>query len=171
MNATEELCHLRSGPAVDSRPGEYCTIQINATLSTTSDLFLCRCQEVLGVILENTGDPWPSVAHWLSILPRWFVEACAAEESEEESELWWTQWQKLSGVARETASAERGWTVSEWLHWMQPDEREWFWWDHFFDGPTRILVSLQTLGWPVPLGALHWLMTVSGAIDFLASND
>lgn len=42
---------------------------------------------------------------------------------------------------------------------MDPEEREWFWWDGTTTGPAQIRITVQVEGRPFPTGALRWLLT------------
>ena len=44
-----------------------------------------RCLEILNIVVPQK-EVWPSVKEWRTILPNWFVNACADEVSLEEAE-------------------------------------------------------------------------------------
>lgn len=64
---------------------------------------------------------------------------------------------------------DQGWSLADWLHWLEPSQREWFWWDAFLQSRNTLLERVQVNGWPTPLGALEWLLRVCGATDVAAT--
>jgi hypothetical protein len=58
---------------------------------------------------------------------------------------------------------EQRWTLADWLHWVQPSEREWFWWDAKVESPDTARILVEVPGDPVALGALDWLLRAAGA--------
>ena len=124
---------------------------------------LTKVREVLRVVLLNTADSWPSVDRWRDVLPSWFVARCAPEQSQAEAAEWLKWWRSLPAHERAAAELARPWTLSNWIYWLEPVRREWFWWDGFVDEAGIVHVSVQVMGWPAPLGALDWLLRAGGA--------
>lgn len=114
-------------------------------------------------VLSN-GDPWPDLEAWRQVLPSWFVLRCAPEQTKEEAERWlalaW--WRKLPAEEMARATDESGWSLANWLYWLEPEQREWYWWDgRVVDHDTaRIVVDAQDV--PATLGALEWLLKAAG---------
>lgn len=106
----------------------------------------------------------------MSALPEWFVQACAREESNEEQASWLRWWRSLDGEARARAASERPWTVDDWLYWMRPDERQWFWWESRMASPDAGLVSVEVADWPAAVGSLLWLLRASGVDDLVVEG-
>ena len=51
----------------------------------------------------------------------------------------------------------------DWLHWLEPDNRTWFWWDAAVTQDDALRVMVEVPGASAPLGALEWLFKASGA--------
>jgi len=125
------------------------------------ELLLQRCREVLGVVIDHQAGDWPDVSRWRELLPSWFVEDCV-DESPEETDRWLEWWRSLPREQQVEAEQARAWSLEGWLYWLEPSERQWFWWDaRVGDGVLRVAVELS--GWPAPLGALEWLLRSAGA--------
>lgn len=95
-------------------------------------------------------------------VPAWFVQACAPEPTAAERERWLAWWRTLDHAGKVVAERERGWTLQEWLSWMEPQERTW-WWDAQPTSEFDATIAVEVEGWPTALGALEWLLTASGA--------
>jgi hypothetical protein len=54
---------------------------------------------------------------------------------------------------------------ADWLYWLEPSERQWFWWDAAVERPDALRVIVEVAGWPAPLGAHDWLLLAAGAIE------
>lgn len=63
----------------------------------------------------------------------------------------------------------RGWALTDWLYWLEPSQREWFWWDASVRGADSLLVRVQVTGWPTALGSLEWVLLASGAREVTVS--
>jgi len=59
---------------------------------------------------------------------------------------------------------EKRWSLLNWLHWMQPEERPWVWWDGRVETDSQARISVIVEGWPYPRGALDWLIRAAGAL-------
>lgn len=158
----DELRHLSEGPRIGEVPGGAGLVEVAVATSGDIDAVLARCREVLLVVLQASRDEWPSGDTWSERLPRWFVQGCAAEEPAEAAR-WLAWWRGLDGEARERAANARRWTLSDWLHWLQPEERQWFWWDGVALSQHEARILVEVPGWPIALGALEWLVRVAGA--------
>ncbi len=161
MIPPEEARHLRAGP----RPGESAagvgTVAVVA-LCPDPQLVLGRCREVLAVVIDHQGGDWPDIAVWHDQLPEWFVAACP-EESPEEADRWLEWWRSLPPEEQVEAERTRAWSLADWLYWLEPDERQWFWWNAAVEGGGTLRVAVEVPGWPAPLGALEWLLRAAGA--------
>ena len=163
MIVPEEQRHVEHGPRTDERPGGSGTIEVVAECLNDPKVVLDRSRQVLRQVLANSTTSWPTLEEWRQILPEWFVDACAPEQSVEENERWLQWWRSLPPGEKAQAANERRWTLPDWLFWMEPSERQWFWWDARVDGSTlRVIVEVP--GSPSPIGALKWLLRTSGAL-------
>lgn len=62
---------------------------------------------------------------------------------------------------------DKKWTLSAWLFWLQPDERQWYFWDSRVESKNQLRVQVQIVDYPL-LGALEWLLRSAGARDVVA---
>lgn len=58
----------------------------------------------------------------------------------------------------------------DWISWFEPsddlfNERTWFWWDAFIKEPNLLLIVIEVVDIPTPLGSLIWLLRASGALN------
>lgn len=162
MIELDELRHLRSGPWPQEQPGGAGTVTVTAHTSDPHGL-IARCTEVMTAVLEATTQPWPSRSEWAEILPPWFVSRCARESTPEEDAAWLAWWRGLDGERRAVEARNRPWSLSDWLYWLQPDERTWYWWQAATEGLREVRIEVAVPGWPVPLGSLGWLLAACGA--------
>lgn len=166
MIAPEEQRHLTVGP----RPGEVAagagTVCVFARGGDGGGV-LERSRAVMLAILEHSGSQWPTVEEWSSLLPPWFVGACAPEMSREEAERWLSWWRSLGPAERARTESERRWTLADWLYWLTPSERQWFWWDAEVDEGGELRIAIEVEGWPTALGALDWLLRAAGAMEII----
>jgi hypothetical protein len=163
----EELRHLTDGPRPDERPGGAGTISLLASGGTDARTVLARCRSVLRAVLDHSAGEWPAAQEWRSLLPAWFVAACAPERSREELEQWLAWWRTLAPDDRARADAERPWALADWLYWLMPSERCWFWWDAEVRPGGTLLVLVEVPGLPTALGALDWMLRAAGATDII----
>lgn len=122
-----------------------------------------RAREVLRAVVPLTATELDAEAELPHRLPVWFVEQCAPEPSAEESARWLGWWRSLGPEDRARAEADKAWTLADWLYWLTPGERQWFWWDAEIDSTGSAFVVVVVDGWPAPLGALRWLLRAAGA--------
>lgn len=170
MIAPEERRHLKSGTRRGEQPGGAGLVSVVIRCRRDARVVLGRCREVLGVVLDHQLGPWPEVDEWRRFLPGWFVDACV-EESKEEVERWLAEWRRLPSDQRAAAEEGRGWSLADWLMWLQPDERQWFWWDASVDDEDTLTVELEVVGLPGPLGAFTWLARAAGATAVVVVED
>jgi hypothetical protein len=156
-----EVGRLLHGPKGAERPERQGLVHFRARCKEPSAV-LRNAREVLLAVCRNSGS-WPSCEDWKLVLPRWFVEACAPEQSQSEAEAWLAWWRTLPSDERDRVRRQKPWSLLNWLHWMQPRERSWLWWDGRIEGDSDLKVSVVVDGWPFPWGALEWLLRASGA--------
>ena len=124
---------------------------------------LDRAREVMTVVVRSSGPPWPAPEVWARVLPAWFVQGCAAEPDPAAEAAWLSRWRRLPPADRSRLAERRSWSLQDWLYWLEPDQRQWWWWDGAVAGPHLCTVQVDVHGWPVPIGALRWLLRVAGA--------
>ena len=64
---------------------------------------------------------------------------------------------------RAKVAEELGWTLENWLYWMDQETRPWRWCGHSMKGANILVVWLEIDGWPAPLSAIEYLFRLSGA--------
>ncbi|MHA7844770.1 hypothetical protein [Serratia sp. D1N4] len=137
---------------------------------------LSLAKEILLTVNSYSTQSWPSLDEWASILPSRFVENCLPELTEAEQKTQTQKWNSLAYEEKLTeASHDDKWTLSSWISWLEPEGREWFWWNAIlFDPPlsnSHFLIEVTVLDSPFMSGALKWLFKACGAIDVISEDD
>ncbi|MFI5706257.1 hypothetical protein [Kribbella sp. NPDC051620] len=117
------------------------------------------------MVLRYGERDWPSVSEWQRELPQWFVLASGPEHSEQEDQEWLVWWKSLPPDQQNEVEDRQPWALSEWLEWLRPSERTWYWLGAEQSSTTQLKVWLDTPGSPAPVGALEWLLKVAGAVE------
>lgn len=164
MIIADELRHLGSGPHPGQRPGGIGLVTLRAT-ATDPAATLDRTKEVLRTVLTPGEHGWRTAEEWADELPCWFVDRCAPESPAGQRSEWLTWWRNLDPSGRSEAAERQAWSLDDWLFWLQPEERTWYWWDSRIAGPRAVEIILDVPGWPAPTGALSWLLKTAGADD------
>jgi hypothetical protein len=126
-----------------------------------------RVSSVIRTIDEMALTGWPDDDEWQCKLPEWFTAACAPRLTQRQAELWLECWKGLSPDERARTEIENDWSLDDWIYWMKPDNRQWFWWDAaLLKEHDHILVAVEVNVWPFPWGSLRWLFRASGASTF-----
>lgn len=157
---TDELRRLNSGPFPGEQPQGIALMRFVSRCSGDAPTVLARCKEVMRVALAQDVERWPTDEEWISLLPSWFVAACADEATAEQQAQ---DWFKLSEEEKSRLESAP-WSVSEWVYWFLPEQRQWFWWDASTLDVNRIEVSVEIYGDPFAWGSLEWLLRASGAV-------
>jgi hypothetical protein len=160
MTPEDELRLLREGPRPDEKPPAPGTEQVIA--AGPAEQIIQRATEVLRVVDEHTAS-WPDLDGWRSLLPSWFVAAAAPERTAEEEAAEQERIRRLPPAELADAAASRQWPLSSWLYWLEPAQRQWYWWSATAPAADTALVTIWIAGWPAPLGALDWLLRAAGA--------
>jgi hypothetical protein len=163
----DERRHLTEGPRHGELPGGAGTVDVFAHGGPDAAVILDRCRAVLLTVLEYAEKEWPSLEQWSSLLPTWFLAACAPARSREETERWLAWWRTLQPADKARAEKEQPWALADWLYWLQPSERQWFWWDATATAEGTLRVTVEVASWPTALGSLHWLLRAAGAVEVL----
>lgn len=141
MTPEEERRHLAGAAGAAAPPARLDTIEVECEGGAARALE--RVREALMPVLEHQEGPWPSLDDWKTLLPAWFVEACVDDRQVRDCVL------------------DR-WSLRAWLHWLQPDQRQWRWWDAEVAGDTHLRVRLVPLADPYLKGSVDWLLAVAG---------
>ena len=164
MILAEEIRHLADGPRPDEDPTGVGLVAVVAECGPPATEVLDRVREVLLAVDRTAQHGWPADdAVWRTELPAWFVAFCAPEETPEEAARWLAWWRGLEPEVRAREAAARPWSVADWIHWMEPSERQWYWWHGRAVQDQLLHLTLQVQGWPFPTGALEWLLRAAGA--------
>lgn len=163
MIVPDERRHLVNGPRPGEEPGGAGTTTVVARGGLAPGTVLDRSREVLLAVLEYSERDWPTLSEWGSVLPAWFVSACAQQRSLQEAERWLAWWRTLSPEEQARAESEQPWSLEDWLYWLFPPERQWFWWDAVVRPEVSLQVTVEVAGWPTALGSLQWLLRAAGA--------
>ncbi|MBZ8182405.1 hypothetical protein [Oscillatoria salina] len=166
MNPSEELRHLSKGVEPgeeEKRKGFIVWFRIQCPRDANN--VLNRCRKVLQIVLRQSKKNWLSYddEEWRTLLPEWFVAYCAPERTQEEDDQLLERWQKLSPEAQMLFTEEQKWTISEFISWLEPKERPWFWWDAFVESDNVFHLAVEVVDFPFPWDALCWLVRASGA--------
>jgi hypothetical protein len=165
MDVQSEKRHVSNGPY----PGERSSSGTDrlAFRSAQPAEVLARARAVLQVVLDHQA-PWPTVDQWRTLLPKWFVQACAPEQTQEEAQRWLEHWRSLSQELKAEAEAHTAWSLLNWLYWFDPggmgQDRGWYWWDAGLDEPYTGWIEIEIEGHPYPTGDLRWLLRACGGI-------
>jgi hypothetical protein len=79
-------------------------------------------------------------------------------------------WRGLSPEEQARVTRAERWSLANWLFWLEPEERQWFWWDAVTENPDTLRVIVEVPGWPAPFGALAWLLRAAGAVEVIYEN-
>lgn len=84
--------------------------------------------------------------------------------SPEQAKQWLAWWKGLPPTEQTRAEIEKDWSLDNWLYWMEPGNRQWFWWDaKMLEDYDHIALAIEVEAWPFPWGALRWLFRAAGA--------
>src|SRR5213075_1262403 len=120
---------LTSGPSPSEKPGGVGTVRFLVRCPFVTTDVLTKAKEVMKVVDEATLRGWPANGDSAPRLPEWFTSACVAEMSPEQAKHWLAWWKSLSPEEQTKAEIEKDWSLDNWLYWMEPGNRQWFWWD------------------------------------------
>lgn len=157
MDNQSEIGRVRTGMSANSLPLQGTVVWLVAKCPGAANSVLAKARETLEVVLSQNPAEWPTVGVWRSILPKWFVEQCAEEISQAEAE------RRLRLPIEERLRLGQRWSVEGWVHWFQPSERYWQWWEGIVEDEDTLRIGLLVEELTFPYGALEWLLKASGA--------
>ena len=144
------------------------TIEISALCAGNGFEVAERIGALFDVLVEAQQlQSWPSDAALIALLPGWFVAACAPESTPAEEERYLRWWRELSAERKAEEARSAPWSLSEWLHWIHPEQRPWTRSLVKPDGPDSIRVILSVDGSPSPHGAVDWMLRAAGAHEVI----
>lgn len=159
----DEVRRLDEGPL----PGETLgvgVVTLQATCRGEAASIEAKVREVIRPILTAQKTDWPDTDTWRSLLPQWFVAACAPEMTREQAERWLVDWRAMTTAQQAAATQNLAWGLADWLHWMRPDQKTWRLWEIRTIDPDTLRFSVAIESWPFAHGALDWLLRAAGAI-------
>lgn len=133
-------------------------------------------KQTLSIVNQHSLQEWPSIDSWSNLLPKKFINGFLPELTDKEKVECQKQWEQLTYDEKIKNSAQdEQWTLSNWLSWLEPEAREWFWWNVLlFNEPlnkSHFVVEVTTLDSPFMSGALKWLFKACGALDVVSEDD
>jgi hypothetical protein len=166
-----ELRRLENGPSPGEKPGGAGTVRFIAPCPLGASEVLEKVKSVLRIVDEVTLTGWLSDEQWEARLPDWFTARCAPPVSQEEAERRLAWRKSLPPDEQARVARETEWSLDAWLYWLEPDRREWFWWDaKALDDVDHIMVAVEVDGCPFPWDALRWLFRAAGASELNAEE-
>jgi hypothetical protein len=160
-----ELQRLKKAPSLDETPGGIGVVRFVAYCPLGANDVLVKVISLLRTVDETALlTSWPTDEQWVLKLPEWFSSACTVPMTQQQAEQWLAWWKNLPIDEQAKAESEKGWSLDNWLYWMQPENRQWFWWDaKILDDCDQAIVIVQVKSWPFPWGSLQWLFKAAGA--------
>lgn len=166
----EEWRHLIEGPAPDEKPGGLGTVRFIAWCPANAAQVLEKAKAVLKVVNRHSTGEWPNDDKWKELLPNWFVKSCSPELSQAEAEAELARWRQLPRE-EQIREEEDLWSLSNWVYWFKPGNRQWYWWDAAVLDADNVVIAIEVEGWPFPWGSLGWLFRVAGAANVKGECD
>jgi hypothetical protein len=157
-----ELRHLATPPMSNEKPLGVGTTRFIAWGCGNASEVLEKARSLM-ILVDQAADKWPREDQWLKLLPDWFVKKCSPEITQEEAELELARLSNLAPSEQVEAEENAAWSVSNWLSFLQPENRNWYWWDAKILTSDCVAVAVEVDHWPFPWGSLRWLFRAAGA--------
>lgn len=171
LRLNAELQRLANGPAQNEKSGGMGVVRFLVRCPLEANDVLAKAKDVLRAVDEAILKGWPVNGKSKPHLPEWFTSACIAEMSPDQAKQWLVWWKSLSPEDQTKAETEKDWSLENWLYWMEPNNRQWFWWDaKVLEKYDHIALAIEVEAWPFPWGALRWLFRAAGASAVEAEN-
>jgi hypothetical protein len=167
---TNERVRLAKSPGPEEKPSGVGTVRFIAKCSGNSSDVLSKAKELMTIVNHNSVPRWPSEAEWRHLLPKWFVKQCSPEKSQQEAEEWLARWKSLSPEEQKKVEATNAWSLLNWLYWLEPENRQWYWWDAIVLDRNTLVIAVGTDSWPFGWGDLSWLLRAAGANQVIAEE-
>lgn len=153
-NFGNELDRIYNGPRENDAPHGIGSVRFYATCNHNADEVLSTVRKVMREIAMQSVEGWDDNDDWSGHFPECFMGKFTEELSEEEAHAWLSRWRRMGKEEREREE-QNAWALSDWLYWMSPDNRSWFWWDAKVASPDIIVLAVSVDEWPFPWGL--WL--------------
>ena len=132
-----------------------------------ASLVLQQTKDVLLLINRALQNGLPTLEEWQNILPNYFVFRCSPINNIEYTEREIVVNRKIRSVltADEILVWRNSvtWSLENWIHWFQDEERYWYWWDAVTYQENHIFVAIEIHEWPCSCEELSWLFRGCGA--------
>lgn len=158
MGNEAELRRLLAGPLDNEAPSGFLVDYIAACVPDSATT-LRRAKEVWAIVLAHNIQGL-SLGQWRDLLPEWFIAHCGPEISMEEA------LRRRALSMEERVRYAQTWSLSAWVHWLQPAERHWSWWTATTISPSALRITVAASSHPFPSGSLEWLFRCCGAYQF-----
>ena len=162
-SVANEIRRLDEGLRPDEACGGIGTVSLVGLCEVDPQLVACRVREVLRVVLVIQSKPWPTETEWRLLLPDWFVATSSTEMTQDEAEQWLKKWRTMTVEQRAALDAIQRWSLADWLHWVQPSERQWEFWECVASNEHAVRLVIKIDAWPIAHAALDWLLRAAGA--------
>ena len=164
MKIEDELYRLKGEPKISLvLPGlGSVRFDVFSNARAIEEVFIVA-REVMTVVLRLSARDWEELDVIVAKLPMEFVQRFAPLSNSESDDKWLRLWRAANASEKKLMEDTRGWQIEEWLHWMKPDERAWFWWDAVVLNQSRGKVAVAVQSWPFPWGSIKHLLLASGA--------
>jgi hypothetical protein len=159
-----ELQRLEHRPTSTEMPQGVGIVRFLVRCPYETSEVLAKAKEALKIVDKATLAGWPANGDLIPRLPQWFLSACAEEMSPDQATQWLSWWKSLPPEEQSKAEIEKDWSLDNWLYWMEPRNRQWFWWDaKVLEDYDHIALAIEVECWPFPWGSLRWLFRAAGA--------
>jgi len=129
----------------------------------SDEAVLTKVKSLLRTLHAFGTEDWALVNDETTAIPSWFKDCCSPQMTKNEMSIWLTKWRKLEGAEQLTFEKKKGWSLMDWLYWMQPKNRTWYVFDAVSCSHHKSKLVLLVDSWPVPLGAAEWMLQAAGA--------
>lgn len=171
----QERKRLICAPSLMDKPTGIGSVRFVVSCESNAGSILSLAKDVLKVVSKVYESDWPDLASWKEMLPEIFVDSCEPEISKEDMDKRIAYRRSLSWEEQKKLLADEKWSLDNWLYWLEPENRTWFWWDAtLLEEPirdTHFVVAVIVLEWPFLWGALKWLFKACGALDVVSEDD
>jgi len=168
-----EAPRIATGGCGDAPPPGMSLFAIDAVAESAAAEVLDRAREVMRGVLETLLRDTPEdrgPASAIRHLPRWFVDASGPDQTPEDARDWLRQLERMPPDERAEAEAAQRWSVSDFMYWLEPDQREWWWWGAELLDADNLRICLAVQEPSFPHEALDWLLRASGASKVVDEN-
>jgi hypothetical protein len=133
-------------------------------ISDNSDYSLNEIKKILCLVIESILKyaKWPNDDEFLKILPDYFINKFGPEMTENEKQEWLIKWNSLNLNEKIEEKKNIKWTLSNWLFWINPEERSWKWFYSKIIDKNNFIIEIISDEDSFPYGALEWLIKTSG---------